>query len=207
MQFDQLSPTQIEEKSFQILSERLGQRTFEPGTEAVIKRCIHTTADFEYADNLYFTPKVTEIIKAALLKGADIVTDTKMAAAGINKKKLAELGGEVHCFIDDPWVAEEALKRGATRSSVAVEKVSELKKPVIMVVGNAPTALISLHKLMANKKIQPQAIIAAPVGFVNVVESKQLIIDCGWPAIVAKGNKGGSNVAAAIVNACLYQVR
>ena len=142
----------------------------------------------------------------ALKKGCHIVTDTQMAKAGINKTILGKLGGEVHCFMSDPDVAEEAKKREITRAIVSMEKAASLQKPLIFAIGNAPTALICLKELMNAGKLNPALIIGVPVGFVNVVESKELIIDSDVPYIVARGRKGGSNVAAAICNAMLYQI-
>ena len=142
----------------------------------------------------------------ALRNGCDIVTDTQMARSGINKNILSKLGGQVHCFISDEDVAAEAKERGVTRALVSMEKAAKLEKPCIFAIGNAPTALISLKELMDAGKIDPALIIAVPVGFVNVVESKELIMESHAPYIVAKGRKGGSNVAAAICNAMLYQI-
>ena len=144
----------------------------------------------------------------ALKNGCDIVTDTQMAKAGINKTILASLGGEVHCFMSDPDVAQEAKSRGVTRALVSMEKAAALPKPCIFAIGNAPTALISLEHLMEEGKLSPALIIGVPVGFVNVVESKELILEGHRaPYIVARRRKGGSNVAAAICNAMLYQIR
>ncbi len=204
MEIKEIKPAEIEKKSFEIITSLLGDKKILPEHEAVVKRCIHTSADFDYADNLYFSPDVMEVLKKALKNGADIVTDTKMAQAGINKAKLLKYGGEVHCFISDEDVIEEAKKRGVTRSLVSMEKAAKLNKPVIFAIGNAPTALISLYHLITDNKIRPCAIIGVPVGFVNVVESKELIMTLDTPCIVARGRKGGSNIAAAIVNAILY---
>ena len=204
--FDIVKPMEIEKRSFEIITELLGDRKLDPENEPVIKRVIHTTADFEYADNLVFSPgAVTKGIEA-LKAGCHIVTDTSMAMSGINKTILGKLGGQVHCFIADPDVAEEAKARGITRSAVSMEKAAKLDKPCIFAVGNAPTALIALHELMEAGAVKPALIIGVPVGFVNVVESKELILQDDVPFIVARGRKGGSNVAAAICNAMLYQI-
>ena len=141
----------------------------------------------------------------ALNAGASIVTDTKMAASGISKRRMAECGGEVYCFMSDPDVAETAKEKGCTRAAVCMEKAAELSGPLIIAVGNAPTALIRLYELIQEGKIEPALIIGAPVGFVNVVEAKELIMTAGVPYIVPRGRKGGSNIAAAICNAMLYQ--
>jgi precorrin-8X/cobalt-precorrin-8 methylmutase len=142
----------------------------------------------------------------ALRSGAWIVTDTTMALSGINKKSLQKAGGEAHCFIGDEDVAEEAKRLGVTRASVCVDKASRLNRPVIYVVGNAPTALIRLYELIQQGTFRPELIIGVPVGFVNVVQSKELIMQTDVPYIVARGRKGGSNVAASICNALLYQL-
>ena len=204
--FDIVKPTEIEKRSFEIITELLGDRKLDPENEPVIKRVIHTTADFEYADNLVFSPgAVTKGIEA-LKAGCHIVTDTSMAMYGIKKTILSKLGGQVHCFIADPDVAEEAKARGITRSAVSMEKAAKLDRPCIFAVGNAPTALIALHELIEAGTVKPALIIGVPVGFVNVVESKELILQDDVPFIVARGRKGGSNVAAAICNAMLYQI-
>ena len=203
-----IKPEDIEKRSFEIISEELKDKgiILDPINELVIKRVIHTSADFDYATNLVFSNKATLIGIEALKKGCDIVTDTKMAQAGINKRVLASLGGEVHCFMSDEDVAVEAKKRGVTRATISMEKAAKLNKPFILAIGNAPTALIELKKLIDEKKINPILIIGVPVGFVNVVEAKELIMETDVPYIVARGRKGGSNVAAAIVNAMLYQI-
>lgn len=205
---EQIRPMDIEKRSFEIITQLLGDRKFDPENELVIKRAIHTTADFDYADNLVFSEHAVRRGIEALKGGCDIVTDTQMAKAGINKTVLASLGGEVHCFMSDPDVAAQAKERGVTRAIVSMEKAAQLQKPCIFAIGNAPTALVSLERLMESGVLTPALIIGVPVGFVNVVESKELIIEGGRaPYIVARGRKGGSNVAAAICNAMLYQIR
>ena len=206
IQFEQLEPEQIEQRSFEIITQELGERTFDPMLEPIIKRVIHTTADFDYADNLVFSPGVVEHAHRLLQNGACIVTDTKMAMSGINKSALSKLGAEVYNFISDEDVAAEARRRDETRSAVAMEKAARLKRPTIFAIGNAPTALIRLYELMQDGSFVPGMIIAVPVGFVNVVQAKELILSADVPYIVAKGRKGGSNVAAAIVNALMYQL-
>lgn len=201
-----IAPMDIEKRSFEIITQLLGDRTLDPENEPVIKRAIHTTADFDYADNLVFSPHAVGQGIAALKDGCDIVTDTQMAKAGINKTILARLGGEVHCFMSDPDVAREAGERGVTRAMVSMERAASLKKPCIFAIGNAPTALISIRELVDAGKLCPALIVGVPVGFVNVVESKELILELDIPHIVARGRKGGSNVAAAICNAMLYQI-
>ena len=203
---EKIKPMDIEKRSFEIITETLGDRKLDPENELVIKRAIHTSADFDYADNLVFSPHAVKIGIEALKNGCHIVTDTQMAKAGINKTILGRLGGEVHCFMSDPDVAAEAKERGITRAIVSMEKAARMEEPLIFAIGNAPTALIALKEMMDAGKIKPALIIGVPVGFVNVVESKELIIDSDVPHIVARGRKGGSNVAAAICNAMLYQI-
>ena len=205
---EQIKPMDIEARSFEIITELLGDRQLDPENELVIKRAIHTSADFDYADNLVFSAHAVQVGIDALKNGCDIVTDTQMAKAGINKTILSSLGGEVHCFMSDPDVAEEAKSRGVTRALVSMEKAARLEKPCIFAIGNAPTALVSIEHLMEEGKLSPALIVGVPVGFVNVVESKELIIKQNLaPYIIARGRKGGSNVAAAICNAMLYQIR
>ena len=204
--FENIKPMDIEKRSFAIITELLGDTQLDPENELVIKRVIHTTADFDYVENLVFSPHAVDKGIAALREGCDIVTDTQMAKAGINKTILGRLGGEVHCFMSDPDVAAEAKERGVTRAIVSMERAAQLSKPCVFAIGNAPTALISLHELMEAGKLDPALIIGVPVGFVNVVESKELFLDSPVPHIIARGRKGGSNVAAAICNAMLYQI-
>ena len=203
---EHIQPMDIEQRSFEIITELLGQRRLDPENELVIKRVIHTTADFEYADSLAFSEHAVQKGLDALRAGCDIVTDTQMAKAGINKTALTRLGGQVHCFISDPDVAREAKDRGITRAAVSMERAAQLEKPCIFAIGNAPTALLTLRTLLDEGRVSPALIIGVPVGFVNVVESKEQILTAGAPYIVARGRKGGSNVAAAICNALLYQI-
>lgn len=206
IQFEQLAPDKIEQRSFEIITQELGDRIFDPLQEPIIKRVIHTTADFDYADSLVFSPGVVEHAHRLLQNGACIVTDTKMAMSGINRSALSKLGVEVYNFISDEDVAAESQKRGMTRSAVAMEKAAHLDRPTIFAIGNAPTALIRLSEMMETEGYLPGMIIAVPVGFVNVVQAKELILAAEVPSIVARGRKGGSNVAAAIVNALMYQL-
>lgn len=202
-----VKPMDIEKRSFEIITELLGDTPIPKENELVVKRVIHTSADFDYAKNLVFSQDAVAKGIEALKKGCDIVTDTQMAKAGINKTILGKLGGQVHCFMSDPDVAAEAKERGITRAIVSMERAAALPKPCIFAVGNAPTALISIKEQMEKGQLHPALIIGVPVGFVNVVESKELIIQSGLaPYIVARGRKGGSNVAAAICNALLYQI-
>lgn len=204
--FETIKPKDIEKHSFEIITELLGDTPVHPENELVLKRVIHTTADFDYVENLIFSDHAVQKGLEALRGGCDIVTDTQMAKAGINKRVLASLGGEIHCFMSDEDVAQEAKQRQVTRATVSMERAAALEKPCIFAIGNAPTALIALKALIAEGKLHPALIIGVPVGFVNVVESKEQIMKENVPYIVARGRKGGSNVAAAICNAMLYQI-
>jgi precorrin-8X/cobalt-precorrin-8 methylmutase len=204
--FETVKPKEIEKRSFEILSGILGDREFPPLHEPIVKRVIHTTADFDYADTLKISPEAVESGMDALKKGCNIVTDTRMAASGINKKALSKFGGNVICFIDDEEVAKEASQRSITRSAVCMERASADANNRIFAVGNAPTALIKLYELITAGKLHPSLVVGVPVGFVNVVESKELMKRTGVPYIISDGRKGGSNVAAAIINAILYMM-
>jgi precorrin-8X/cobalt-precorrin-8 methylmutase len=204
---ERVLPGEIEARSFEIISEELGEFTFLPQTEPIVKRCIHTSADFDYARNLVFTEHAVEHALEMLRSGASIVTDTQMGRAGINKKKLAQYGGEVFCFMSDDDVAQTAKEHGTTRATASMDKAAMLDKKLIFAIGNAPTALVRLYELIEEGRLQPELIIAAPVGFVNVIQSKELILGLkNTPSIVARGRKGGSNIAACICNALLYML-
>ena len=197
-------PTQIEARSFEMITDELGDKQLDPINAPIIKRAIHTSADFDYSTNLVFSENAVSKALEALKKGTCIVTDTQMAKAGINKKVLASFGGEVHCFMSDDDVARTAKENGTTRAVASIDKAAKLDQPLIFAIGNAPTALVRLYELIQEDVIRPELIIGVPVGFVNVVESKELIMQTDVPYIVAKGRKGGSNIAAAICNALLY---
>lgn len=201
-------PEEIEKKSFEIISEELKQReiVLPKEEEMITKRVIHTSADFEYASTLIYSQNAVSKAKELLLHGSDIVTDTNMALAGINKRVLARLGGQAHCFMADEDVAQLAKKRRVTRAVVSMEKAKNIQKPVIFAIGNAPTALIQLYEMMQTSDWKPAFIIGVPVGFVNVEAAKELILETDVPYIVNRGRKGGSNVAAAICNALLYEL-
>ena len=201
-----MKPMEIEKRSFEIIQEELGDRKLDPEYDLLIRRVIHTTADFEYVDTLAFSEHAMQKLMDAIRNGCDIVTDTTMAMSGINKKTLAKFGGTAHCFIADADVAEEAKARGVTRSLVSMEKAARMGKPLIFAVGNAPTALFSICELIREGKLNPEMVIGVPVGFVNVVEAKEELMNTAEHYIVNLGRKGGSNVAAAIVNAALYQL-
>ena len=205
MNLKQIAPGEIEKRSFEIIEEELG-RELDPVLKPIIKRVIHTTADFSYADTLFFSENAVEKGLQALREGVSIITDTNMGRAGINKKKLEQYGGKVHCFMADEDVAAAALAQQTTRAAVSMDKAAAMQEDFIFAIGNAPTALIRLYELIQEGKIRPRLIIGVPVGFVNVVEAKELILTAGVPVIVARGRKGGSNVAAEICNALIYQL-
>ena len=202
-EFEQVTPAEIEKRSFEIIESEL-PHPLDPELAPIIKRVIHTSADFEYADSLCFSPDVVNKALDAIRRGACIVTDTNMGKSGINKKALARHGGEVFCFMADEDVARVAKENGTTRAVASMDKACSIDRPLIFAIGNAPTALIRLYELIESGRLKPELIIGVPVGFVNVVPAKELIMEAGVPYIVAQGRKGGSNVAAAICNALLY---
>lgn len=206
VELENVKPRDIERRSFEIITEELGDRVLPPDRELIIKRCIHTSADFEYADSLCFSEGVVQKAIEAIKNGACIVTDTQMGRSGINKRALARYGGEVYCFMSDEDVAQIAKEKGTTRATASIDKAASLDKPLIFAIGNAPTALVRLYELIQDGKICPALIIGVPVGFVNVVQSKELIMQTDVPYIVARGRKGGSNIAACICNALLYMI-
>ena len=206
---EQIKPSEIEKRSMEIITAELHTLGIVPDEEnaAVILRAIHTSADFDYARNLRFTKDAVRHGTDALRAGTPVVTDTNMGLAGVNKTALAKLGGSAVCYMADADVAAAAKLAGVTRASVSMEKAAQLPGKCIFAIGNAPTALIALHGLIEEGKLDPALIIGVPVGFVNVVESKELFLDSPVPHIIARGRKGGSNVAAAICNALLYQIQ
>ena len=204
IELENVLPMEIEARSFEIITQELG-RQLPPEYAPIIKRVIHTTADFEYADTLVFSEGVVETAMEAIRRGACIVTDTQMARSGINKKVLAKFGGEVYNFMMDADVARMAREKGCTRAAACMDKAAKLcGAPLIFAIGNAPTALVRIYELIQEGRLNPELVIGVPVGFVNVVQSKELILETQVPSIVARGRKGGSNVAAAICNAILY---
>lgn len=205
VELEKIKPMDIERRSFEIITQELG-RELPEDVAPIIKRCIHTSADFEYADSLYFSEHVVEKALTAIKNGACIVTDTQMAKSGINKKSLARFGGEVFCFMSDEDVAEAAQENGTTRAVASMDKAAGLGRPTIFAIGNAPTALVRLYELIREGHLRPELVIGVPVGFVNVVQSKELIMETDVPCIVARGRKGGSNIAACICNALLYML-
>ena len=207
-EIEYVRPDEIEKRSFAIISEELNKRKIilPREEEMITKRVIHTSADFDYADTMTYSPGAVGIAHKLLSNGADIVTDTNMALSGINKKILAKLGGQAHCFMADEDVAKLAKERGVTRAAVSIEKSRSIDKPVIYAIGNAPTALIELYEMMQESDWRPAFVIGVPVGFVNVEAAKELIMKTQVPYIINRGRKGGSNIAAAICNALMYEL-
>jgi len=209
-----IEPQQIEGRSFEIITETLGERlqSIPPEQQGIVKRVIHTSADFDYADNLLFSENAVASALAALRGGCTVVTDTRMAWAGINQRNLTRLGAAKTCYIDEPAVAEQAKAQGVTRAAVAMQQAASEPANRIYAIGNAPTALLALRELImaeSDKPFRPALVVGVPVGFVNVVEAKELFWELaqttGVPCIIARGRKGGSNVAAAIINALMLQ--
>ena len=204
VQLQRVAPAEIEQRSMEIIAGEMGPHSFTEEQLPVVKRCIHTSADFDYMKNLRFTPGAVAAGVAAIRSGCTIVTDTRMAWSGINKRVLEKFGGQAVCFMADADVAAEAKERGETRATISMERAAKLEGPVILAVGNAPTALVRACELMEAGQFSPALIIGVPVGFVNVVESKELLAAMPGEHIVAMGRKGGSNIAATICNAMLY---
>lgn len=205
IELENVLPADIEARSFEIIRSELPHPVPEDLAPVII-RAIHTSADFEYADSLCFSEGVMDIARKALKNGATIVTDTNMALAGINRGALEKLGCRKICFMADPEVAAAAKENGFTRAAASVDKAASINGPLIYAVGNAPTALIRLYEKIISGEMKPDLIIGVPVGFVNVIQAKELIMTASVPYIVARGRKGGSNVAAAIVNALMYTI-
>lgn len=205
---ERLLPEEIEKRSFEMIAKELRQKgiSLPAEQEMITKRVIHTSADFDYASTMTYSKDAVAIAKELLKNGADIVTDTNMALAGINKRALSKLGGQAYCFMADEDVAKIAKQKGVTRAAVSMEKAANVEKSVIFAVGNAPTALIRLYEMMQEDSWRPAFVIGVPVGFVNVEVAKELIMETEVPYIINRGRKGGSNVAAAICNALLYEL-
>lgn len=198
-----MNPMDIEKRSMEIIEAEL-HIPLPDEIKPIVKRVIHATADFSFAETLRFSPGVVSLMRGMLQAGASVVTDTNMALAGISKPALKKLGAEAICFMADEDVAREAKERGQTRAYVSMERALSLPGPKLLVCGNAPTFLFPLLEM----PVLPQdiAVIGVPVGFVNVVEAKERLWAGGIPCIAAMGRRGGSNVAAAIVNALLYGI-
>lgn len=200
-------PYGIEDRSMEIIQEELGNRFLPEQYAPVIKRVIHTTADFEYADLLEFSQNSICAGIDALKKGSPIVTDTNMIRSGVNKRVLGELNCNIHCFMADEDVAHKAREAGVTRAMASMEKAADLELNGIFVVGNAPTALFRIDELMKEGLLKPKLIIGVPVGFVGAAESKDMLADMDVPSIITRGRKGGSTVAVSIMNAITYMVK
>ena len=201
MDFEIIKPADIEKRSFAIITEELGDRVFPEEIGLVVKRVIHTSADFDYADNLVFSEGAVPRALEAIRNGAHIVTDTNMVKAGINKKTLAKFGGEVHCFVADADVAEEAKQRGVTRSTVSMERAAKLDVPVIFAIGNAPTALIELDRLMREQDLKPELIIGVPVGCGGVQRADFAVAGAAYRCARTQGRqqcRGGDCQCAAV---------
>ncbi|MCP4720905.1 MAG: precorrin-8X methylmutase [Desulfobacteraceae bacterium] len=196
-----MKPQEIEDKSFKIIEEEAGEHGFNEKEWPVVRRMIHTSADFDYIKSIRFYPGAIEAGIKAILQGKNIITDTNMARVGIRKKEVHEFGGQVRCLIADEAVANQAKEAGTTRALAAVDMATKQMEGGIYVVGNAPTALLRLMELIREKKANPALIIGFPVGFVNAAESKDELMDLEFPYITNRGRKGGSNIAASIVNA------
>ena len=205
-EIEYILPSEIEKRSFEIISEELSEMGISLPSEElpITKRVIHTTADFSYAKTLSYSENAVATAMSVLEQGATVVTDTNMALSGINKGALKRLGCSACCFMADENVATEAKERGVTRATVSMERAEKIEGPVIYAIGNAPTALIALHERIERGGRRPDFLIGVPVGFVNVEASKELFRGSGVPYIINFGRKGGSNVAAAIVNALMY---
>jgi precorrin-8X/cobalt-precorrin-8 methylmutase len=200
----QVAPADIEKESFRIIESELGPTPFDPATFSVVRRVIHATGDFSFADNLRFHPLAIETGINALRSGKHILTDVTMAASGISKNLLGRWGGTVRCFIGDTEVATLARNRGVTRSEMAMS-IGLTPDVGIVAIGNAPTALLQIIRALDEKNMaEPPLVIGVPVGFVNAAESKELLSDSPHCYITSLGRKGGSPVAAAIVNALLH---
>jgi precorrin-8X/cobalt-precorrin-8 methylmutase len=201
VEITKVEPAEIESLSFEIIEEEAGDHGLNAAEWAVVRRLIHTTADFEFIENTRFHPQALEAGIAAIRRGTAIITDTRMAQAGITRRHLAQFGCEVHCYIDDPEVVTVAQRDNSTRAAAAVSQAKELLHGGMAVIGNAPTALIELVRLHEQGILQPALVVGVPVGFVNAAEAKELLMASGLVYISVSGRKGGSAVAAATVNA------
>ena len=196
-----MKPDEIERSSFQIIDQEAGTHPYTAQQWSIVRRIIHTTADFEFKEMVHFHPEALSAGIGAIRNGKMIITDTNMARVGIRKKESEKFGGVVKCYINDPLIHEKAAATGGTRAEAAVDMALADMKDGIYVVGNAPTALLRLIELIGEKKARPALIIGLPVGFVNAAESKAALMELDYPYISNVGRKGGSNVAASVVNA------
>ncbi len=198
-----MKPHEIEQLSFQIIDSEAGGHDFSPDQWQVVRRVIHTSADFEWQEMIRLHPLAIASGVAAIRNGGAIITDTNMARVGIRQRDLVRFGGTVGCYMTDERVAETAVQKGTTRAKAAVDVAAPELTGGIYVVGNAPTALLRLIELMGQGKANPALVVGLPVGFVNAAESKTLLLGSDVPYITNVGRKGGSNVAAAVVNALI----
>jgi precorrin-8X/cobalt-precorrin-8 methylmutase len=196
-----MKPEEIECTSFKIIDREVGTHCFDEHQWPIVRRMIHTTADFEYKDMIRFHPQAVSAGIEAIRGGHMVITDTNMTRVGIRKKSIETYGGQVKCYMDDPLIHQTAIAEGCTRAKAAVDSAAAEMEEGIYVVGNAPTALLRLIELVTAKKARPALIIGLPVGFVNAAESKAALTELDYPYITNVGRKGGSNVAASVVNA------
>lgn len=207
-----MRPEEIEAESFRIIEEELGPHDWSAQEWPLVRRAIHTSADFDYARSMFIAKGAVESGIAALKAGCGIVTDTTMIISGMSKERLKEFGVLVSCYVADPQVAKDAKAQLITRSIVAMRKGARDPKNGIFVIGNAPTALYELIRLIREERVRPKLIVALPVGFVGAAESKEALKELAkefpeLPFITNTGRKGGSNVAAAVMNAILIQAQ
>ncbi len=196
-----MKPEEIEKLSFKIIDDEVGRHNFPPDQWYIVRRMIHTSADFEYVESVRFHKYAIARGLEAIKNGENIITDTNMARVGIRKSDLERFGTEIKCFMTDPEVGRIASKIGTTKAKAAVDAAIPDMENGIYVIGNAPTALLRLIELVKRKKAKPALIIGLPVGFVNAAESKANLIAMDQPYISNIGRKGGSNIAASVVNA------
>jgi precorrin-8X/cobalt-precorrin-8 methylmutase len=200
-----MKPEEIEALSFKIIDEEAGSHDFPDDQWQIVRRMIHTSADFEYMQTVRFHPEAIAAGIRAIQNGKAVVTDTNMALAGIRKKEIEQFGGSATCLITDPDVVATARKAGSTRAKAAAEAAADMMRGGIYVVGNAPTALFEVLRLMDTQQAAPALVVGLPVGFVNAAESKQALIEHNTPYITNVGRKGGSNIAACVINALIIQ--
>jgi precorrin-8X/cobalt-precorrin-8 methylmutase len=198
-----MRPEDIERMSFDIIEKEAGDHGFSRKTWPIVRRMIHTSADFDYIESVRFHPQAVDAGIAAIRGGKNIVTDTTMALSGVRKKSVEKFGGKVICYMADPTIGKKAGETGSTRAKHAVEAAVDDMEGGIYVVGNAPTALLRLLELIREKQAKPALVIGFPVGFVNAAESKEELLKSDIPFITNAGRKGGSNIAASVVNALI----
>jgi precorrin-8X/cobalt-precorrin-8 methylmutase len=196
-----MKPDEIENLSFQIIEREIGAHNLRNEQWIIVRRMIHTSADFGYKDMVRFHSDAIKSGLDAIRSGKNIITDTNMARVGIRKREIEQFGGRVKCYMNDQQVHSNAKATGVTRAKIAVDMAVEDMQGGIYVIGNAPTALLRLIELVKEQKARPALIIGLPVGFVNAAESKAALMELDYPYISNVGRKGGSNVAASVVNA------